>query len=69
MKTSRSPWEWRHGSGAAAGILSSLIAVAAVTAVIWLLERWIPVLSLGILYIFAVLPVAVVWGLAYAIGV
>jgi two-component system sensor histidine kinase KdpD len=51
------------------GIVSSVVAVAIVTAVIWLLERWIPVLSLGILYIFAVLPVAVVWGLAYAIGV
>ena len=47
----------------AAGALASVAAVAAVTAVIWLLQRWIPVLSLGILYIFAVLPIAVVWGL------
>ena len=28
-----------------------------------------PVLSLGVLYVFAVLPVAVAWGLAYAIPV
>jgi two-component system, OmpR family, sensor histidine kinase KdpD len=53
----------------AAGVLASVAAVAIVTAVIWLLQRWIPVLSLGILYIFAVLPVAAVWGLAYAVVV
>ena len=53
----------------AAGALASVAAVAAVTAVIWLLQRWIPVLSLGILYIFAVLPVAAVWGLTYAVVV
>ncbi len=53
----------------AAGALASVAAVAAVTAVIWLLQRWIPVLSLGILYIFAVLPIAVVWGLTYAVVV
>ncbi len=53
----------------AAGAVASAVAVAAITAVIWLLQRWIPVLSLGILYIFAVLPVAAVWGLAYAVVV
>jgi K+-sensing histidine kinase KdpD len=49
--------------------LSSLAAVAAVTGVIFALKPVAPVLSLGVLYLFAVLPVAVLWGLRYAIGV
>ena len=61
----------REGAGfhAAAGVVASTVAVVAVTGVIAVLDRWIPVLSLGVLYLFAVLPVAVFWGLAYAIGV
>jgi two-component system, OmpR family, sensor histidine kinase KdpD len=51
------------------GVLAGVLAVAVVTAVIELLDRWIPVLSLGVLYLFAVIPIAVVWGLAYSIGV
>jgi two-component system sensor histidine kinase KdpD len=51
------------------GPLASTVAVAVVTAVIAGLERWVPVLSLGALYVFAVLPIAVGWGLAYAIAV
>ncbi len=39
------------------------------TAVIELLDRFVPVLSLGVLYVFAVLPIAVVWGLAYSVCV
>ena len=50
-------------------ILSSLAAVALVTGVIYALEPIAPVLSLGVLYLFAVLPVAVLWGLAYALPV
>src|SRR5581483_3682231 len=46
------------------GLLASAGAVVFVTAVIAVLKRWMPVLSLGVLYIFAVLPVAVLWGLA-----
>ncbi len=42
-------------------------AVAFVTAAIALFEPYVPVLSLGVLYIFAVLPVAVVWGLRFAL--
>ena len=34
-----------------------------------LIQRWVPVLSLGVLYVFAVLPVAVVWGLWLALPV
>jgi two-component system, OmpR family, sensor histidine kinase KdpD len=49
--------------------LASAGAVAAVTAVIALLDQWVPVLSLGVLYIFAVLPVAVFWGLGFALPV
>jgi two-component system sensor histidine kinase KdpD len=44
-------------------------AVAVVTGVIALIEPHVPVLSLGVLYIFAVLPVAVVWGLRFAVPV
>jgi K+-sensing histidine kinase KdpD len=40
-----------------------------VTGLIFLLKPHIPVLSLGVLYVLAVLPVAIVYGLPYAIGV
>src|SRR5689334_8227290 len=49
--------------------LASVAAVAVVTGAIELLKSHVPVLSLGVLYIFAVLPVAILWGLAYAIPV
>ena len=44
-------------------------AVALTTAAIGFLDEWIPVLSLGALYVFAVLLVAVVWGLGFALAV
>jgi two-component system sensor histidine kinase KdpD len=44
-------------------------AVAAVTAVVYLFRTSAPVLSLGVLYLFAVLPVAVLWGRAFSIPV
>jgi two-component system, OmpR family, sensor histidine kinase KdpD len=53
----------------AAGILMSAAAVALVTGTIFALETFAPVLSLGVLYVFAVLPVAVLFGLAYALPV
>ena len=56
-------------SSPAAGIVASVAAVAVVTLVIAALDRWVPVLSLGVLYVFAVLPIAAVWGLAYSIVV
>jgi two-component system, OmpR family, sensor histidine kinase KdpD len=46
-----------------------VVAVAAVTAVIYLARSSVPVLSLGVLYLFAVLPIAVVWGRAFSIPV
>jgi two-component system sensor histidine kinase KdpD len=50
-------------------VVGGVLAVAAVTGVIELLDGAVPVLSLGVLYVFAVLPVALVWGVAYAIPV
>jgi two-component system, OmpR family, sensor histidine kinase KdpD len=49
--------------------LASIAAVALVTGSIELLKGHIPVLSLAVLYLLAVLPVAVFWGVAYAVGV
>ncbi len=51
------------------GVVASAVAVAVVTAAIALLKPHVPVLSLGVLYVFAVLPIAVVWGLRLAIPV
>jgi K+-sensing histidine kinase KdpD len=51
------------------GSLVSAALVAVVSGVIELLKAHVPVLSLAMLYLFAVLPVAIVWGLAYAIPV
>jgi K+-sensing histidine kinase KdpD len=47
----------------------SVAAVALATGAVYALRPVAPVLSLGVLYLFAVLPVAAVWGLAYAIPV
>ena len=48
------------------GFLASAGAVVFVTAAIAVVKRWVPVLSLGVLYVFAVLPVAIFWGLGLA---
>jgi two-component system sensor histidine kinase KdpD len=50
-------------------IASSALAVAAATGLIFALRPVAPALSLGVLYLLAVLPVAVLWGLPYAIVV
>jgi len=47
-------------------LLVSVIAVAVVSDLVWLLKPHVPVLSLLVLYILVVLPVAVVWGTALA---
>ncbi|TMM25543.1 MAG: PAS domain-containing sensor histidine kinase [Actinobacteria bacterium] len=47
----------------------SVAAVATVTGAVFGLDRVAPVLSLAVLYLFAVLPVAVFYGLAWAIAV
>ncbi len=46
---------------------ASLGAVAVVTGVIFALRPVAPVLSLGVLYLFAVLPVAALWGLRFGL--
>ena len=48
-----------------AGSLSVVVLVV-VTVAIALLKSFVPVLSLGVLYVFAVLPIAVAFGLIYA---
>jgi len=53
----------RHGTA----LLASAAAVALVTAAVFALDSFAPVLSLGVLYVFAVLPVAVLFGLAYGL--
>jgi two-component system sensor histidine kinase KdpD len=50
-------------------MLTSLGAVALVTGAVFALKPVAPVLSLGVLYLFAVLPVAAVWGLWFASAV
>jgi two-component system, OmpR family, sensor histidine kinase KdpD len=49
--------------------LVSLALVALVTGVIFGLQHVAPILSLGVLYLFAVLPVAALWGLWFAVPV
>ena len=51
------------------GLLASVGAVASVTAAVYLFRSSVPVLGLGVLYLFAVLPIAVVWGRAFSIPV
>jgi K+-sensing histidine kinase KdpD len=48
-------------------VLFSLGAVALVSLAVYALNPVAPVLSLGVLYLFAVLPVAALWGLRYAV--
>ena len=50
-------------------VLFSLGAVALVSVAVYALSFVAPVVSLGVLYLFAVLPVAALWGLRYAIPV
>jgi two-component system, OmpR family, sensor histidine kinase KdpD len=51
----------------AVAVATSLAAVAVVTGAIFGFRSAVPVLSLGVLYVFAVLPVAIFWGRTYAV--
>ena len=51
------------------GLAAGALAVAVVTVVIWGLKPYVPVLSLGALYVLGVLPIALFWGLPYAVAV
>ena len=53
----------------AAGIAAGALAVAVVTAAIEVFDNFVPVLSLGVLYVFAVLPIALFWGTVLAVPV
>jgi two-component system sensor histidine kinase KdpD len=59
----------RNRSDLLVGVPASAGAVALVTALVSVLEPHVPVLSLGVLYVFAVLPVAVLWGAPLAAAV
>ena len=51
----------------AVGVLASVAAVAVVTGAIYGFRTFVPVLSLGVLYLFAVLPIALWAGEASAL--
>ena len=51
----------------ASGVIASAAAVTLVTAAVELFKLWVPPLSLGVLYVFAVLPIAVTYGLGFAV--
>ncbi len=53
----------RHGLAVGA----SVVVLVVVTVAIGLLKSFVPVLSLGVIYVFAVLPIAVAFGLVYAV--
>jgi Domain of unknown function (DUF4118) len=52
-----------------AGVVAGIAAVAVISAAIGVIDDYVPVLSLGVLYLFAVLPIAVVWGPLHAVFV
>ena len=49
-------------------VTASAAAVALVTGAIELLKGHVPVLSLVVLYLLAIIPIAVAWGTSYAVG-
>jgi two-component system, OmpR family, sensor histidine kinase KdpD len=51
------------------GTTASVAAVAVVTGAVYALDPIAPVLSLGVLYLLAVVPVAAIWGLRFAVAV
>ena len=51
------------------GVLAGAGAVAAVTVAVAIFDNVAPVLSLGVLYVFAVLPIAIFWGPVLAVPV
>ena len=53
----------------AVAVVLSAASVAIVTGAIALIQSYVPVLSLGVLYLFAILAVAVAYGLAFAFAV
>jgi two-component system sensor histidine kinase KdpD len=60
---------WRRRRIDLTGLGVGLVAVVLVTGAVFALRPVAPVLSLGVLYVFAVLPAAVGWGFVYALVV
>jgi two-component system sensor histidine kinase KdpD len=58
----------RLGRRELAGVVASVVAIAAVTGIVHFVRPHAPVFSLGTLYVLAVLPIAVVWGRTFAIA-
>ena len=52
-----------------AALVGSVAAVAIVTGALFAFKTFAPVLSLGVLYVFAVLPIAIVFGLGWGLVV
>jgi K+-sensing histidine kinase KdpD len=50
-------------------VLACAGALAVVTGAIELLKGHVPVLSLAVLYLLAIIPVAIAWGVVFAVGV
>jgi two-component system sensor histidine kinase KdpD len=50
-------------------VVASAGALALVTGAVELLKAHVPVLSLAVLYLLAIIPVAVAWGIVLAVGV
>ena len=51
------------------GFATGVAGIVLVTLIIELLQSFVPVLSLGVLYVFAVLPMAVLWGSVASVAV
>jgi two-component system sensor histidine kinase KdpD len=51
-----------------AGLVAAVVLVAVCTAVIYPLKQAAPVVSLGVVYMLAVLVVSITWGLSLGIG-
>jgi K+-sensing histidine kinase KdpD len=49
-------------------VVACVAALALVTGAIELLKGHVPVLSLAVLYLLAIIPIAVAWGIVYAVG-
>ena len=52
-----------------AGLLAGAALIALVSGAIYVLRDHVPVLGLAVLYLLAVIPVAVVWGLVAGVGI
>jgi two-component system sensor histidine kinase KdpD len=63
------PFAKRGAGRVAAGLFVGALLIAAATGLVFALKPVAPVLGLGVVYLLAVLPAAIVWGLAVALPV